>query len=194
MITLATKKMKRRFYQNNQYYFLINSNCGGGVIVDGSRIGTIQNGSFNFSSKKKNVLVKIEGGVPSSKSEVISSRTEGYDYEIDAKETFESKKTNNGAVYSGNWFSFSISIFEKTTSKETYPGPPLHDMYIKYKEITYNTVRDTTYAAPSEMQVVGSSMNKNNPMEVRMDYSSTYTDRDTNSGYSTKQKKSRANF
>ena len=60
--------MRRRFENNAKLYeYKIVSNCiGGGVIIEGKKVGNIpQSGQFIFLSKKERLYsISIQGGVP----------------------------------------------------------------------------------------------------------------------------------
>lgn len=71
----------RRRYQNNAklYEYKIVSNCiGGGVIVEGKKVGTIpQSGQFIFLSKKERLdSISIQGGVPIEDRQEIDSQVD----------------------------------------------------------------------------------------------------------------------
>ncbi len=72
--------MRRRFENNAKLYeYKIVSNCiGGGVIVEGKKVGTIpQSGQFIFLSKKERLdSISIQGGVPSEQRLFKDSYTE----------------------------------------------------------------------------------------------------------------------
>lgn len=72
--------MRRRFENNAKLYeYKIVSNCiGGGVIVEGKKVGTIpQGGQFIFLSKKERLdSISIQGGVPMEDRQEIDSRVD----------------------------------------------------------------------------------------------------------------------
>lgn len=69
--------MRRRFENNAKLYeYKIVSNCiGGGVIVEGKKVGTIpQGGQFIFLSKKERLdSISVQGGVPMKDRQEIDS-------------------------------------------------------------------------------------------------------------------------
>lgn len=72
--------MRRRFENNAKLYeYKIVSNCiGGGVIVEGKKVGTIpQGGQFIFLSKKERLgSISVQGGVPMEDRQEIDSRVD----------------------------------------------------------------------------------------------------------------------
>lgn len=72
--------MRRRFENNAKLYeYKIVSNCiGGGVIVEGKKVGTIpQGGQFIFLSKKERLdSISVQGGVPMGDRQEIDSQVE----------------------------------------------------------------------------------------------------------------------
>lgn len=72
--------MRRRFENKAKLYeYKIVSNCiGGGVIVEGKKVGTIpQGGQFIFLSKKERLdSISVQGGVPMEDRQEIDSQVE----------------------------------------------------------------------------------------------------------------------
>lgn len=72
--------MRRRFENNSKLYeYKIVSNCiGGGVIVEGKKVGTIpQGGQFIFLSKKERLdSISVQGGVPMEDRQEIDSQVD----------------------------------------------------------------------------------------------------------------------
>lgn len=72
--------MRRRFENNAKLYeYKIVSNCiGGGVIVEGKKVGTIpQGGQFIFLSKKERLdSIGVQGGVPKEDRQEIDNRVD----------------------------------------------------------------------------------------------------------------------
>lgn len=72
--------MRRRFENNAKLYeYKIVSDCiGGGVIVEGKKVGTIpQGGQFIFLSKKKRLdSISVQGGVPMEDRQEIDSQVD----------------------------------------------------------------------------------------------------------------------
>lgn len=72
--------MRRRFENNAKLYeYKIVSDCiGGGVIVEGKKVGTIpQGGQFIFLSKKERLdSISVQGGVPMEDRQEIDNRVD----------------------------------------------------------------------------------------------------------------------
>lgn len=131
----------RRRYQNNAklYEYKIVSNCiGGGVIVEGKKVGTIpQSGQFIFLSKKERLdSISIQGGVPSNQRLLNDSYTENKT-EIEGIEDLKLNvlpSSSNPRLLNVNWVN----------------GP----LYRVSTPITYNTYTVYEYCAPSDINNV----------------------------------------
>lgn len=132
--------MRRRFENNAKLYeYKIVSNCiGGGVIVEGKKVGAIsQSGGFIFLSKKERLdSISIQGGVPSNQRLLNDSYTENKT-EIEGIEDLKLNvlpSSSNPRLLNVNWVN----------------GP----LYRVSTPITYNTYTVYEYRAPSDISNV----------------------------------------
>lgn len=132
--------MRRRFENNVKLYeYKIVSNCtGGGVIVEGKKVGSIpQSGQFIFLSKKERLdSISIQGGVPSNQRLLNDSYTENKT-EIEGIEDLKLNvlpSSSNPRLLNVNWVN----------------GP----LYRVSTPITYNTYTVYEYRAPSDINNV----------------------------------------
>lgn len=132
--------MRRRFENNAKLYeYKIVSNCiGGGVIVEGKKVGTIpHSGQFIFLSKKERLdSISIQGGVPSNQRLFNDSYTENKT-EIEGIEDLKLNvlpSSSNPRLLDVNWVN----------------GP----LYRVSTPITYNTYTVYEYRAPSDINNV----------------------------------------
>lgn len=132
--------MRRRFENNAKLYeYKIVSNCiGGGVIVEGKKVGAIsQSGGFIFLSKKERLdSISIQGGVPSNQWLLNDSYTENKT-EIEGIEDLKLNvlpNSSNPRLLEVNWVN----------------GP----LYRVSTPITYNIFTVYEYRAPSDISNV----------------------------------------